>query len=121
MGWRPLRLSLCVLCVLLLSRRIESYPMATHVRSYSKINLGLAIGPVRGDGFHGLTTMYQTISLHDVVTVTAKCAAKTVLLVTSNNPKVPTDGKNTAWRMVEGALGRMGVSAEVAVHIEKRL
>ena len=43
--------------------------MATHVRSFSKINLGLAIGPARADGFHGLTTMYQTLALHDVVTV----------------------------------------------------
>ena len=43
--------------------------MATRVRSYSKINLGLAIGPVRADGFHGLATLYQTLALHDVVTV----------------------------------------------------
>ena len=46
--------------------------MATRVRSYSKINLGLAIGPVRADGFHGLTTLYQTLDLHDVVTVSAR-------------------------------------------------
>ena len=46
--------------------------MATRVRSYSKINLGLAIGPVRADGFHGLATLYQTLALHDVVTVEAK-------------------------------------------------
>ena len=46
--------------------------MATRVRSYSKINLGLAIGPVRADGFHGLATLYQTLALHDVVTVEAR-------------------------------------------------
>ena len=46
--------------------------MSTIVRSYSKINLGLAIGPVRPDGFHGLTTLYQTLGLHDLVTVSAK-------------------------------------------------
>ena len=51
--------------------------MATRVRSYSKINLGLAIGPVRPDGFHGLTTLYQTLDLHDLVTVTANRRAET--------------------------------------------
>jgi 4-diphosphocytidyl-2-C-methyl-D-erythritol kinase len=46
--------------------------MATLVRSYCKINLGLAIGPPWPDGFHGLATLYQTLALHDVVTVEAK-------------------------------------------------
>ena len=46
--------------------------MATRVCSYSKINLGLAIGPVRADGFHALATLYQTLALHDLVTVEAR-------------------------------------------------
>ena len=45
--------------------------MATRVRSYSKINLGLAIGPPREDGFHALRTLYQTVALHDVLEVSA--------------------------------------------------
>jgi 4-diphosphocytidyl-2-C-methyl-D-erythritol kinase len=98
--------------------------MATRVRSYSKINLGLAIGPVRADGFHGLTTLYQTLDLHDLVTVTARrssAAADTKITLTTNHPFVPRDGRNTAWRMVERALARLGVAAEVTIHIEKRL
>jgi 4-diphosphocytidyl-2-C-methyl-D-erythritol kinase len=95
--------------------------MATRVRSYSKINLGLAIGPVRPDGFHGLTTLYQTLDLHDLVTVSAKRAADTSILLTTNHPFVPRDARNTAWKMVEGCLTRLGVAAEVKIHIEKRL
>jgi 4-diphosphocytidyl-2-C-methyl-D-erythritol kinase len=93
----------------------------TKVRSYSKINLGLAIGPVRPDGFHGLTTLYQTLALHDVVTVSARRAEETRIVLTTNHPYVPTDGRNTCWKMVERALGRLGVSAEVEIHIEKNL
>jgi 4-diphosphocytidyl-2-C-methyl-D-erythritol kinase len=99
--------------------RIEA--MATCVRSYSKINLGLAIGPVRADGFHGLTTLYQTLGLHDLVTVSAKRAAETRIALTTNHPFVPRDGRNTAWRMVEGCLAQVGMAAEVGIHIEKRL
>jgi 4-diphosphocytidyl-2-C-methyl-D-erythritol kinase len=97
--------------------------MATRVCSYSKINLGLAIGPVRADGFHGLATLYQTLALHDVVTVEARRIASgdSRITLTTNHPQVPTDARNTAWKMVELALKRAGVAAEVTIHIEKQL
>ncbi|MDP9049999.1 MAG: 4-(cytidine 5'-diphospho)-2-C-methyl-D-erythritol kinase [Acidobacteriota bacterium] len=130
--------------------------MATRVRSFSKINLGLAIGPVRADGFHGLVTLYQTLALHDVVTVEArllepenaewdhdrgpsgqdeeetntgilrsaqndKLERSVRITLTTNHPGVPTNSRNTAWKMVERALIRMGVGAEVKIHIQKEL
>ena len=95
--------------------------MPTRVRSYSKINLGLAIGPIRTDGFHSLTTLYQTLDLHDLVTVSAHRAASTRIALTTNHPYVPRDNKNTAWRMVERCLTRLGLSAKVEIHIEKIL
>ena len=102
--------------------------MPTRVRSYSKINLGLAIGPVRADGFHGLATLYQTLALHDLVTVEAELLPiadaspeQSRISLTTNHPGVPTDGRNTAWKMVELALIRMGVAAEVRIHIQKEL
>ena len=99
--------------------------MSTTVRSFSKINLGLAIGPVRADGFHALTTCCQTLEAHDLVTVEAQLAAKTSIRITSNDGRVPADETNTAWKMVKRALGALGaptgVRAEVHIHIEKRL
>ena len=95
--------------------------MSTCVRSYSKVNLGLAIGPVRPDGFHGLTTVYQTLKLHDVVTVSARQAAATKIELTTNDERVPVDGRNTCWKMVELALEWVGMGAEVSIHINKRL
>ncbi len=101
--------------------------MATRVRSHSKINLGLAIGPARPDGFHGLATLYQTLALHDLVTISAKPTSQNRdvahprIMLTTNHPHVPTDARNTAWKIVELTLARMGVAAEVAIHIEKGL
>jgi 4-diphosphocytidyl-2-C-methyl-D-erythritol kinase len=95
--------------------------MATCVRSFSKINLGLGIGPVRGDGFHGLVTLYQTLDVHDLVTVTARRADRTSISLTTNHPRVPVDARNTVWKMVEKCLAKMGVGAEVSIHIEKNL
>ena len=95
--------------------------MGTRVRSFAKINLGLAIGPPRSDGFHALATVYQTIGLHDFVTVSARAAAQTSIKLTSTHAGVPTDERNTAWRMVVAALEAMGTRARVSVHIEKQL
>jgi 4-diphosphocytidyl-2-C-methyl-D-erythritol kinase len=95
--------------------------MPTTVRSHAKINLGLGIGAPRADGFHALTTVYQTLEMHDLVTVTASPAEATRIRLTSNDNRVPTDGRNTAWRMVELALKALRINAAVEIHIEKRL
>ncbi len=91
------------------------------VRSFSKINLGLRIGPPRADGFHHLTTLFQTVALHDVVTVHAEPAAVTEITLESNDPRVPRDARNTAFRMVAAALEVMRLTARVHVHLEKNL
>jgi 4-diphosphocytidyl-2-C-methyl-D-erythritol kinase len=98
--------------------------MSTPLRSYSKINLGLAIGSPRPDGFHALTTLYQTLELHDLVTVSATLFESTKpsnISITCNHPGVPTDNHNTTWRMVERALTKLGVTAKVHIDIDKRL
>jgi 4-diphosphocytidyl-2-C-methyl-D-erythritol kinase len=95
--------------------------MPTAVRSHAKINLGLGIGAPRPDGFHSLITVYQTLELYDLVTVTARPSAATALRLTSNDSRVPTDERNTAWKMVDLALRTLGRAAEVEIHIEKRL
>jgi 4-diphosphocytidyl-2-C-methyl-D-erythritol kinase len=95
--------------------------MPTRVRSHTKINLGLAIGPLRPDGFHQLTTVYQTLALHEVVAVEARMATATRITLSSNHPRVPTDAGNTAWRMVERSLELLGIQAEVRIRIDKQL
>jgi 4-diphosphocytidyl-2-C-methyl-D-erythritol kinase len=95
--------------------------MSTAVRSRAKINLGLYIGALRQDGFHGLATVYQTLELYDVVIVTARRAPAIGLKLTSNDSRVPADDRNTAWKMVALALEALGLAAEVEIHIEKRL
>jgi 4-diphosphocytidyl-2-C-methyl-D-erythritol kinase len=95
--------------------------MPTKVRSHAKINLGLGIGAPRPDGFHSLCTVYQTLELHDVVTVTARPAAETAIRLTSNDERVPTNERNTAWKMVDLALRILQRTAEIDIHIEKKL
>jgi 4-diphosphocytidyl-2-C-methyl-D-erythritol kinase len=97
--------------------------MPTRVRSLSKINLGLAIGPLRPDGFHALTTLYQTLEAHDLLTIEAhkRSAGKGSITLTTNDSRVPTDERNTVWNMVDRWLAAAQIAAEVHVHIEKCL
>jgi 4-diphosphocytidyl-2-C-methyl-D-erythritol kinase len=97
--------------------------MSVTVRSFAKINLGLAIGPVRADGYHALATVYQTIALHDRLTVTATFSDSdaTSCKITSNDVRVPIDGRNTVAKMVERAAAVLETPVDVMVHIEKHL
>jgi 4-diphosphocytidyl-2-C-methyl-D-erythritol kinase len=101
--------------------------MPTRVRSFSKINLGLAIGPLRGDGFHALTTLYQTLEAHDVVTVSAQplpTGESSRITLESNDRRVPLDARNTVWKMLTLALAVEPFAAgrwAVQVNIHKRL
>jgi 4-diphosphocytidyl-2-C-methyl-D-erythritol kinase len=105
--------------------------MSTRVRSFSKINLGLAVGPPRpagtkDAGFHALTTLYQTLALHDLVTVTARPAPQTSITLTADHPGVPSTERgdaenNTAFRILDLALRHLNLTAEVHIDIQKRL
>jgi len=100
---------------------LQSGGMPTRVRSHAKINLGLFLGAPRADGFHSLVTVYQTLEIHDVVTVTARRAPQTILRITCNDARVPADHRNTAWKMISLALELLGLAAEADIHIDKRL
>jgi 4-diphosphocytidyl-2-C-methyl-D-erythritol kinase len=98
----------------------------TIVRSHAKINMGLFLGPPRPDGFHELVTVYQTLEMHDLVTVKAKLAGTTSLRITSNDPRVPATEnnlaeRNTVWKMIALALDALETSADVEIHIDKKL
>jgi 4-diphosphocytidyl-2-C-methyl-D-erythritol kinase len=83
------------------------------VRVPAKINLQLAVGPLRPDGYHGLVTVFHAVSLFDDVTVTT--AETDAIAVTGDGAGlVPADGDNLALRAVRAlreAIGRRGASA----------
>ncbi len=104
--------------------------MPVTLRSYSKINLGLAIGPTRPDGFHALTTLYQTIEAHDLLTLSVEAASHpqdgSAIELSSNDRRLPLDARNTVWKILAAALAVPGREQlhdrlRVKVHIEKRL
>ena len=89
------------------------------VRSFAKINVGLRIGVARADGFHDLRTVYQTIALHDVITVDIRRGSGVEICCA--DPRVPTDETNTCWKIAERLMRALGVKGHVIIEIDKRL
>ncbi len=93
--------------------------MAVSVRSYAKINIGLAIGPARADGYHELCTVYQTLAIHDTVRVDVTRGSG--IEIRCKDPRVPPDETNTCWRVAERVLKTLKQRGKVAITIEKQL
>jgi 4-diphosphocytidyl-2-C-methyl-D-erythritol kinase len=102
------------------------------VRVPAKINLQLAVGPLRPDGYHGLVTVFHAVSLFDDVTV-ATAEADSVRMTGEGAGVVPENADNLALRAVHAlrqatwrraATGNDGAGARaggVAVTITKRI
>ena len=89
------------------------------VRAAAKINLHLGVGRPREDGFHPLDTVYQAISLHDDVTVSAADEDGLVVLGSAflDLAGVPTDASNIAMR----ALAEVACGDRHEVRISKQI
>jgi len=107
------------------------------VRVPAKINLQLAVGPLRPDGYHDLVTVFHAISLFDQISV-APAAADGVTVSGEDAAQVPAGNDNLALKAVaalRAAIPRRGAGTRglasrgaapddtpgVAVTISKRI
>jgi 4-diphosphocytidyl-2-C-methyl-D-erythritol kinase len=82
------------------------------VRVPAKINLQLAVGPLRPDGYHGLVTVFHAVSLFDEVTVAA-AEADSVAVTGEGAEVVPANGDNLALRAVRALRAAVAERARV--------
>ncbi|GAB4063238.1 4-(cytidine 5'-diphospho)-2-C-methyl-D-erythritol kinase [Angustibacter speluncae] len=90
------------------------------VRVPAKINLGLAVGPPRPDGFHELATVYQAVSLYDDLHATPADDV-TVEVEGEGADAVPADGSNLAVRAARLLAERAGVAEGAHLRVTKRI
>ncbi|MFE2041778.1 4-(cytidine 5'-diphospho)-2-C-methyl-D-erythritol kinase [Streptomyces sp. NPDC059477] len=96
----------------------ESSQVSVTVRVPAKVNVQLAVGAARPDGFHDLANVFLAVGLYDEVTVTP--AAE--LRITCTGPdagQVPLDRTNLAARAAIILAERYGRTPDVHVHIAK--
>ncbi|MEU6600506.1 4-(cytidine 5'-diphospho)-2-C-methyl-D-erythritol kinase [Streptomyces flaveolus] len=92
--------------------------MSVTVRVPAKVNVQLAVGAARPDGFHDLANVFLAVGLYDEVTVTPADE----LRITCEGPdagQVPLDDTNLAARAAIALAGRRGIEPNVHLHIAK--
>ncbi|MEU8576032.1 4-(cytidine 5'-diphospho)-2-C-methyl-D-erythritol kinase [Streptomyces asoensis] len=92
--------------------------MSVTVRVPAKVNVQLAVGAARADGFHDLANVFLAVGLYDEVTVTPADG----LRVTCEGPdaaRVPLDRTNLAARAAIALAERYGRTPDVHLHIVK--
>ena len=102
------------------------------VEARAKLNLGLAIGPRRPDGFHELATIFQSVTLADTLMAEPRTrgfslevlhedAADRGTLSARTRGSVPAGRGNLALRAARLAVRYAGIKGGVHIHITKRI
>ncbi|ARP71793.1 4-(cytidine 5'-diphospho)-2-C-methyl-D-erythritol kinase [Streptomyces pluripotens] len=92
--------------------------MSVTVRVPAKVNVQLAVGAARPDGYHDLANVFLAVGLYDEVTV----SPADELRVTCEGPdadQVPLDRGNLAARAAIALAERRGIAPTVHLHIAK--
>ncbi|MSO27664.1 MAG: 4-(cytidine 5'-diphospho)-2-C-methyl-D-erythritol kinase [Candidatus Nanopelagicales bacterium] len=91
------------------------------VRVPAKVNLQLAVGPRRADGYHELATVFHAVSLFDDVRTRQVAPGSGISLTISGEgvSELPLDETNLAWRAALLLAEHAGVSADVELHLHK--
>ncbi|MGH3202048.1 MAG: 4-(cytidine 5'-diphospho)-2-C-methyl-D-erythritol kinase, partial [Streptosporangiaceae bacterium] len=86
------------------------------VRVPAKLNLQLAVGPPRADGYHDLVTVFHAVSLFDQVAV--EPAGRDGITVTGEGAdRVPADQDNLALRAIAALRAAVPDRGTGAVHV----
>lgn len=87
--------------------------------AFAKINLGLRVKGRRVDDYHEISTVFQTITLHDSLTFVLTQNERVELVC--SDPAIPTDESNLVVRAAVALCERFGVRRGVRVELEKRI
>lgn len=95
-------------------------PQPVTVHAPAKVNLHLAVGSLRWDGYHELVSVFQALSMIDEVTIAATDEPG-VQVYGEGAGTVPTDRRNLAWRAVLLLAEHVGHRPDVRVVLRKTI
>jgi 4-diphosphocytidyl-2-C-methyl-D-erythritol kinase len=109
-----------------------SLPRQVRVEARAKLNLGLAVGPRRPDGFHDLATIFQSVTLADTLVAERRArgfslelrheeVAARGALPARTRGAVPAGRGNLALRAARLAVRHAGIDGGVHLRLTKRI
>lgn len=90
------------------------------LKAYGKINLGLDVLRRLENGYHEVKMIMQSVSLHDVITITVLDASKDIIIRTSSG-KIPCNEQNLAYKAAKLMMETYSISNGVDIYIEKNI
>lgn len=90
--------------------------MTVSIKAYAKINLFLEVCEKRPDSYHNIDSIMQTVSLHDVITLSNNDS-----IILSNNKGLPNDETNLAYKAAKLFFDHTRVNGGVSINIEKNI
>ncbi len=89
----------------------------------AKVNLFLRIIGQRPDGYHLLDSLMAPVSLYDEIEITAERTVGTEphIRVRCNDPIIPTDQANLAYRAAALLCQEAGIGAHIAITLHKNI
>ena len=109
----------CPHCGKALDAPVEESVRSMTVPAYAKLNLTLDILGKRGDGYHEMQMVMQTVSLHDDVTVTLTGGEGVTCYVAGM--ELPCDDRNLAVRAAKAFCEAMDYSGGIDISLVKRI
>jgi 4-diphosphocytidyl-2-C-methyl-D-erythritol kinase len=89
------------------------------LRAFAKINLCLHVLGRRPDSYHELRTIFQTISLHDTLTLSLVANEKISLEV--SDATLSAGPENLVWRAIDAMRSELKLGFGVHAELEKRI
>jgi 4-diphosphocytidyl-2-C-methyl-D-erythritol kinase len=90
------------------------------VRVPAKINLHLAVGPLRPDGYHEVNTVYHAISIYDELTARPGDTL-TLTMEGEGAGELAMDGGNLAIRAARALAAYVELPAHARLHLRKQI
>jgi 4-diphosphocytidyl-2-C-methyl-D-erythritol kinase len=92
---------------------------SVRLRAFAKVNLCLHVIGKRPDGYHELRTIFQTISLHD--TLTLSLVREPEITIETTDAMLPSGPENLVYRAIAAIGSEVGFRGGVHVRLEKRI
>jgi len=87
--------------------------------SFAKINLYLSVRPKRRDNYHGISTIFERISLKDTITLQSR--KDSLVNISTNCRELACDRSNFVWQAVELLRNKFKITQGLNIRITKRV
>jgi len=91
------------------------------IRVPGKINLQLSVGPLQSDGYHGLATIFQAVSLYDELTISRSDEDGIRIAAEGRNEFLPLNQENLAYKAAALMFKEFELEGGVDISIKKEI